>query len=336
MTEPTGTTADEQPAEPISAPPATEQALSPAEEPAKKPSRARWIIIAVLVLAVIGAAAGGYAWYRQSQAQGAAQSKIDEAITLVEDADVVVLDVDEIVRAEITPEVGAQAEEVRERVPEAIADLGRATALIDEAVPDLPEDDVEHARAVKASAEARAEMLGPVEPILEANIKAAAALQPALDAWAAVLEAETLADRAIAEYNKLTNEDVTRSQTLTADALAKYQEAKELFSTAATGFPEADFSAYTDYVAGKIELLGISKQANDAFLAGNKAQANTLSNQYNVKDKELVALAAELPETPAEVVASAYEALAGEATTRYFEARQRATDADAALKDLEQ
>lgn len=305
-----------------------------ADETATQRKRRWWLLVAVILAFALAGAAGVYA-YQQSQTRSAARAQIDEATTLIEDADVVVLEVDEAVRAEITAEVGEQAADLQERVPQAIDDLGQAAMLIDEATPDLADEDVPRAEALKDSALARAEMLGTVDPILEGNIRAAAALQPALDAWSAVLEGETLADQAIAEYNKLTTEGVTRSQTLTADAVAKYGSAKQLFSTAATGFPEADFTAYVTYVDGKIELLGISKQANDAFLAGDKAKANTLSTQYNAKDKELVALAAELPETPAEVVASAYEEFAGEATTEYFEARQRATDADKVLNDLE-
>ena len=47
----------------------------------------------------------------------------------------------------------------------------------------------------------------------------------------------------------------------------------------------------------------------------------------------MIELAKTLPDSPVEAVAFAYEELADEDTTSYFDARQKATRADAALQE---
>lgn len=301
---------------------------------APKKSR-RGLLIAVLVVLLAALGVGGWFAWQQIDTQNRALNQVDDATTLIENADVVVLEVDEIVRAEITPEIGEQASEIQTRVPDAIASLNEASALIDSVMPDLREGDIPRAEALQEAARARSAMLAAVDPILAGNAKAAAALTPALDGWAAVLDGEKLLDDAVVEYNKLTDAAVKKSRDITVQAERKLQSAEDLFSLAATSFPEANFAPYQNYINGKQQLVTFSKQADDAFLKGDKAKANGLSDQYNAKDKKLIEQGKALPETPAEVVADAYQAVAGAATDTYFEARDRATIADKALKDLE-
>ncbi len=306
------------------------------DSPAKARKRSRRVLlIAVLVLLVGALAVGGWFAWQQIDTRNRALSEVDKATTLIENADVVVLEVDEIVRAEITSEVGAQASEIQTRVPDAVADLDAAAALLNGAMGDLREEDTPRAEALRDAALARSEMLASADPILEANAYAAAALTPALAGWDAVLEGEKLLDDAVVEYNKLTDAAVKKSRDITVQAEQKLQSAEDLFSEAATAFPEADFAPYQKYIDGKQQLVTLSKQADNAFLKGDKAKANDLSDTYNAQDKKMVEQGKALPGTPAEVIADAYERVAGEATAAYFEARDRATVADKALQDLE-
>lgn len=273
-------------------------------------------------------------YYENLTTRRLAVERLDEATALVEAADQVVLDVDEVVRAEIDAEVGEQATEVAPRVPGAIDELTEALALIEEALRDLPDEELAYAAALEASAKARLEMLEQAEVILKANEKAAAVLEPATNAWDLVLEAEELSSEAVDEYNKLTREGVTRSSELTAESREKVVKAKGLFSEAATGFPEADLADYVEYCDAKLNALEISKQADEAWLAGRPEEANRLGEEYNQAETELVERVEGLPASPSEPIAAAYEELAGEATEAYFEARSRATEADAYLREI--
>jgi len=178
-------------------------------------------------------------------------------------------------------------------------------------------------------------MLEHAEPILDANRKAASALGPATRGWELILEANDLSRSAVEEYNKLTRESVTRSAELTRESNDKVTQASDLFSQAATGFPEADLSMYVEYAEQKAAALAISMQADEAFLANRPAEANTLGDRFNEAEKELAEKARELPDSPAEPIAAAYEDLAGTATESYFQARARATEADARLREAD-
>jgi len=288
-----------------------------------------WVAIGVVVLGALAAA--GYFGYQTITARQAAEDQLDRAITYVERADAVVLDVDEIVRAEIDPELEQRAEEEIESIPGAEDDLNEAIALIERALPDLPESRRAEALALRGSAETRLDMLEPAVVILEANAMAARALGPADEGWDLVLEAEKHADTAVVEYNKLTDESVAKAKEITEQAQTTIREGRDMLQEAADAFPDADLAPFVEYADAKLDALAISQRANDAFLAGNNAQANELSKQYNAAESTLFEQAKELPASPAAQIAHAYEDKAGDATTEYFDARDRATEADAAL-----
>ena len=294
----------------------------------------RKVFIGVVVLAALTVAGvAGWLYYEEIQARNEAVARLDQATVHVEIADATVLAVDEVVRAEIDREVGERAAELIPRVPGAREELITAIRLIGQARVDLPENEAQYAIALEESARTRIMMLDAAETILEYNVKAAAALDPALAAWALAVEAGETSVRAVQEYNKLTREGVTRSATLTREAEVKILDARKLFSEAATGFPEVDFGPYLEYCDEKYAALQISKRADQAYLAGRLAEANTLSEQYNAAEKALAVKAASLPASPAELIAAAYERHAAEATEDYFDARAKATEADARLRE---
>lgn len=326
-----------EPSGPAGAPPAAPPAAPDA--PTLPPSGPRKDLVAVVVvvaaIAVIALGIAGWMYYQTTASQRAAVELLEGATALVESADAVVLDLDEVVRAEIDSEMTTRVAEVAEAVPGAIEKLEEALVFIDESLEDLPDDEIAYARALRSSAKARLEMFEQADPILDTNKKAAAALEPATRAWALVLEANGLSRQAVEEYNKLTRESVTRSAELTRQSNGKVIEAKALFSEAATGFPEADLSMYIEYTEAKLAALVISKQADEAFLGNRPAEANTLGNRFNEAERALAEKAKELPDSPAEPIAAAYEALAGKATEAYLQARARATEADARLREAD-
>lgn len=292
-----------------------------------------WLIAGVVVALV---ALGGIAFYgyQLNQARTRAADALAEATTLVETADTVVLEVDEVVRAEVTAEVGQKASDVQAKVAGASSDLKAAVAMLEDAKPDLSEDDVKHADALIASAKARVTMLEHADPILEANAQAGSALGPAEEGWTLMLDAEKLADQSVAEYNKLNKDAVTKSQTLSTQAETKFKEARTKFEAAIAAFAGAGLESYPTYIDEKLAAIALSKKADTAFLGGDNAKANEFSNQYNTKDKAVIELAKKLPKSPSAAIAEAYEKAAGEPTKLYFQARDEATKADDALRAL--
>lgn len=303
--------------------------------PDASPKKLTVVIIAIAVIAIAALGVAGWMYYKTTSTQRAAIEQLEEATALVRGADEVVLALDAIVQAEVASVTTTQVAEVTDAVPGAADGLEQAIERIDACVEDLPESEIAYTRALRDAASSRLDMLAQADPILEANGKAAAALRSATDAWALVLEADELSRKAVAEYNKLTSESVTRSTELTKQSTAKTTEAKELFSQAATAFPEADFAPYLTYVDKKLAALALSKQADELFLGGKPAEANALGDKFNAAERELAALAAKLPASPAVPIAEAYESLAGKATKLYFQARAQATEADARLREVD-
>ncbi|MDZ4063202.1 MAG: hypothetical protein U1E22_00880, partial [Coriobacteriia bacterium] len=186
----------------------------PAKQPRAKRRGRRWLIWSLILLALIVLGVGGMIGYRTLTARGEADGKLAEATKLVESADQVVLDTDEVVRSEIDAASGGLASQLATDAPDAAADLDRAVMLIDEALPDLAEENQPRARALRASASARMDMLELALPILNATVKAAGAVGPAVEAWTLIVDAEKLSDDAVAQYNKLNKNAVENAKKL--------------------------------------------------------------------------------------------------------------------------
>ncbi len=310
-----------------------EQPLPPHVEQAyRRLSRRAIIVTSVLVIVVLVAAGviGSSAISRRFK--GARQ--LDRAMLLLEQSDAVVLDVDEVVRAEASPDIATQATALRPKIPVARADLVEARRLIADSMDSVTEDEQKRAQLVRAAVVARIGMLEPADVILDANAKAGLALKPAQDGWTLVLGAEKLADESVRQYNKLTKDRVTRSSRLAEQASRQFRQARPYFSQAETAFPEADFKRYLDFVDGKVALLALSRRSNTAWLAGNILAANAAIRRYNAQEQRIVELARGLPQTPGKAIADAYEDLAASATERYYRAREAATKADARLDEF--
>lgn len=326
----TGPAAPAQPAPAMA--PSAEAPAAPIAPPRKRRGAWFWLglVVALAVLAAIG-----WFGYRGATARNRAVADLAEATTRLEAADAVVVQIDEVVRAQVDEATGAKARDANDKLPQAKTDLAAALDLIDTARPDLPDNQLTRADALKASSEARVAMLEQAGPILEANISAAEALTPATEGWTLLSDAEKLADQAVVEYNKLSKDSVAKSQTLTTQAETKLKDARTKFDTADKAFPDAKLVVYVNYIDEKLALLALSKKADVAFTSGNNAQANEYSNQYNAKDKQVVELAKKLPASPSKAIADAYDKAAGDATTAYFKARDAATKADQELRGIE-
>lgn len=322
---------------------AAEEAVSAPERPVRRRSRSRskarvernskrrWLFALLAFVILVGVCVGGYLAYQQITARRVASENLDQAITLVERADSAVLEIDEVVRAEVDAELANRAAEALADVPDAVADLEEALSLINKATPDLAENRIAEAEALEGSADARLTMLEYAEVILDANVKAANSIGPANEGWDQVLAAEKTADAAVAEYNKLTTEAVKKSKELSTKASGEIESGKTKLQEAQDAFAEADFGPFIAYADAKLAVLELSRKADDAFLGGEKEEANKISNQYNDAEKKLVEQAKQLPSSPNAVIAEAYESLAGSATIDYFDAREKATEADAVL-----
>lgn len=312
---------------------ATQAESLPAVPPAR---RKTWPLVVALVVAVAALIAIGAWVYSETTAKNQAIAQLAEATDRLEAADEVVIEVDEVIRAKVEPSLGERASNAKDKIPGALGDLSSARKIVATSRGELPEEELARAEALDESAAARQEMLEHAGGILDVNIRSAAALGDANAGWELVLEGEKISDAAVVEYNKLTKDAARKSQDLSLQAERKLTEGRTKLEAAEKAFPAAAIETFVNYVNQKLALLALSKQADAALIAGQNAQANQFSNQYNTKDKEVIALAKKLPESPSAAIAAAYETEAGEANQDYFQAREEATKADERLRELTQ
>ncbi|MDY0088120.1 MAG: hypothetical protein RBS78_06210 [Coriobacteriia bacterium] len=300
----------------------------------RRRNTATGVIVAIALVAITALGVAGWVYYKNTTTQRAAVEQLGQATALVKSADEVVLALDAIVQSEIASVTATQVAEVKDAVPSTVDELKEAIEIIDGCAADLPSGETAYSRALRDAAAARLGMLEEAGPILDGNGKMLAALGPATEAWTLMDQGTELSREAVVQYNKLTKESITQSTALTEQAIAKISEAKDLFSKAATAFPEADLGQFTKNSDQRIAALSISKQANEAHLAGKIAEANALGDKFNAAERDLAAKAAKLPASPKIPIAAAYDELVGEASTRYFQARAQAAEADARLRQI--
>lgn len=292
--------------------------------------QAPWLllgVISLIALLVIGAIV-----YRQVDRRGDASDEIAEAIQLVEKADTVVVQVDGVVREEVTPKLAEQARETSEQIPPAREQLQRAMNLVDSAYPDLAQEERDRALLLREAAASRLEMLSQAPVILNYNVKSAEALPLAEQAWDLTVSARRLSDQAVTEYNKLTKAGVERSRTLNLQASSQLTSASALFGQADAAFPEADLERFNTYLTARVKLNRLSLDSDAAWLKGDFQRANEIIKDYNTEDKRAVELAKKLPASPRDAIAQAYTVATSSATESYYGARDSATRADERLR----
>ena len=290
--------------------------------------------IAAAVVAAIAVLVAGAFGYRAFADRKVAASKVQEATVLIEQADVAVVQIDDVVSQEVTPELADSARDASDTVSTAVTDLEEAVRLLDSAAASLPEAERGQASLLKSAAQARLEMLEHAPAILQYNIKSAEALPLAEQAWEHTIQAVKYSEQAVAAYNKLDKAGVEKSAKIIKQAASELASATALFNQAHEAFPEAKLDVFGTYVASREKLAKLSQDSDTAWLAGDLVKANSIINTYNDEDKKVIALAKKLPPNPRQAIAAAYDQASATPTDLYYEAREKATQADERLRDF--
>jgi hypothetical protein len=289
-------------------------------------------MIVIAVVAVLAIALLGMVGYRMVSSQMGAAKQLDAAAVLVEEADSIVVQVDSVVRSDVTTGLAQTANTAAARVPEAQWQLKDALDLIGTAQKRGSARDKERADLLASAAQARLDMLEQAPVILTLNAKSSDTLPLARTGWEAVLAADKTSDSAVAAYNRLTKSGVTQSSKLNKRAAGELARAREQFVKAEALFPEAAFESYVAYIDTRITLNQLSQQSDAAWLKKDTRAANEIISRYNSLDQTGISQARALPASPEQAIADAYEKAAQAATNSYYEARDAATAADEALR----
>lgn len=311
---------------------------SPEEEIARRKARRRlskWLAVAVIVVVSIGLlGAGGVYLYRDYQNQQGHVAVLDDALSLVKEADETIQQLDEVVTdpfAEGSEEqrtaIQAQLEAVERKLQDA-DEKARAVSLELNGAREK-----EAANQAVAGIAARFTLVEQGQLLMNAATEAQSAAENVDAAWKTVLEGDDLARQAAQLVTETTSENVEASKNKTNEALAAFDEAYAAFLDVQATYPQADLTQFVDYVAKRQESLGYAIASDDAILAKNKEEATAQNNAYNIADAEAATLAKALPDDPSSIVDEAFEDATSDVAKAYSTARLQARSADAFISD---
>lgn len=311
---------------------------SPEEEIARRKARRRlskWLAVAVIVVVSIGLlGAGGVYLYRDYQNQQGHVAVLDDALSLVKEADETIQQLDEVVTdpfAEGSEEqrtaIQAQLEAVERKLQDA-DEKARAVSLELNGAREK-----EAANQAVAGIAARFTLVEQGQLLMNAATEAQSAAEDVDAAWKTVLEGDDLARQAAQLVTETTSENVEASKNKTNEALAAFDEAYAAFLDVQATYPQADLTQFVDYIAKRQESLGYAIASDDAILAKNKEEATAQNNAYNIADAEAATLAKALPDDPSSIVDEAFEDATSDVAKAYSTARLQARSADAFISD---
>ncbi len=263
-----------------------------------------------------------------------AARKLDEASAVIEDVQTRVQAVDIVVRSEPDSETAQAAARVEPSIPKLESQLKQAAGRLDEGYDRLTEDEQRRATLVKAAMLGRVTMLEAAPPLMKAQAKAGTAGALAGQAWNLTLKADQNAAVAATEFDKRTPESAKTAAALNAKSEADLKTARELFSRAATAYPEARLGMYVAYADQRVKQIAIARKIDAAYAAGKTAEVTALIAAFRAADAKSAQMAGKLPLTPGIPIQDTLEAETKAVRDAYLEGKAQADEADRALKTL--
>lgn len=312
-----------------------------AREKSGLPLAARMVIVLAVVVAL---GAGGFFAWRCLTGGMQAREQINLAIKAVQEADTVIVEVNDAVSSPIGDTASFTDEQLSSGSRSATEALMRASDNISRArgLNEFLDDDQRAVlSALDDSISARKSMLGAGQVIVSVDASVGKArnlleqsLAKAASADAKAREAATAAN----EYAKhLAGQESQQADanvpvTIDNEAISLLNEANDLLGQAKSAFGDADYSAYEAYLSKKVEAAQLMLEADSAILSGDFERAGECVAKYNETDAAASELAAALPATTNDVFLDPYTRLTSAERESYLAAQQKATEADALVR----
>ncbi len=307
--------------------------MSDSQPAAPEPEiRPNWSAVLVVGLVAVVLLVLGVLFVRSITARLDAARVLDKATAVAKTVDADVVAIDRAVRAPIDEQSAETKALAAKRIARARTQLEQVVALTDKAYGALNDDEREQALLLRATADARLEMLALAQPILTADAQAASAADDLTAGWDRLVSAKSRSKDAAAQYNRLTKPAVTLSNRLLLQVRSQLTSANADFKAAGEAFPSLDTKPYLTYIGSLLKLNSLAMQSNRSWLKGQTAQANVLTTRYNLLEKQALKEAAELPASPNKAIADAYDQATTEDLKEYVVARKKATEADTKLR----
>lgn len=325
-------------------------ASSAAAEVDRRAFRVIPVVVVVCVLLALALTVGQTLLSMRTQQDGL-RGSLNENISIITNCDKTLIPFDTLVmeqydESRLSPSaIGSKSpsfDDLAEGYRQVVADIAPARAQLEESMaaieslqPTLTDNDAKEAasQAITA-ARARLSMLDGGVAIIEQSLMATEAFVDARDGWRAVIDADAAAREATALLETMSEESVRASMEKTGEALARLNEAQELFSAAQGDYPGLDLALFDSYVAKRIEAQQAALSADQAYLDRDKEALAQENERYNDLEAEAAQMAQDLgDDDPEQIVAARFYASIEEYVSSYEAERLKAGNADTFLRD---
>ena len=285
-------------------------------------------LVGVLALALF---VGGF--WPVMQARLGAAKQLDQAMALLEQADNTMSGIDKTVTAQLSAEALPGVPNIAAQVLVARRELNQAVALADDATPHLTEDEQSQAKLVREAAKARLTMADSAPTILRASVKAVQAKALADQAWRLTQLATTSEAAAARNYGRQSASAVESASVAVATIQGRLADSRQLYSQAASAFPEAGFDRYIAFTDMKRREVTQLQTAAQQWLDGSRPAAAMSFAAYRASAAKSAAAARLLPQAPGNATGEGFRKVAGAASDAYARAKKQALAAEKALRE---
>ena len=297
---------------------------------ARKRNRAALIAVAAVacVVIVLGVA---WVWHSQVSAQQNYESKLVEALRLIDESDDVVMAIDDLVNEPFADNNQAKRKTVTMGISDAREHLNKALGEAKEASSGLSEGTAKQAaNETVTSVTSRLSMLETGEKLLNASQDAMDGTSAYSEAWNRVLAA----DEIVREASKLTSSSETeQSKAKFEEALSTFQDARTKVSNVYRKYSQVDLNDVLTYIDMRIEAMGYAIASDKALIEKNKEEAVAQNDKYNEAEKNAAGSALSLPAHPEQLYRNAYSSNYSDTLKSYRASRSQAGTSDSVIRE---
>jgi hypothetical protein len=269
-----------------------------------------------------------------AQSDQATEALLDEAIALIQNADSVIVALDKASTATITEENIPRLEALigeKENVLQSLSDAAvKAQQAKDKFI---SAEKKELAQSAVDATELRKQMLEMSSLITGYDIAAMKGTLAIDYVLTMIIDADTEMRQAVTAVNNGGANAVSESLEANKRALEKLVLAEQTLAAVDTTLLQVDLKSITEYLAAKKASAELAVASDQAFVNGDYGTYRAKTDEFNAKDVEAVALAANIPADPRSLIYTAYEQGTAQLKVDYAAVRSAAADNDAHLRE---
>ena len=298
--------------------------------------RVRFLVVVIIIVAALAGAATLYAYIQAEQNKTARINAFIESLTEVDET---LVQVDSAITdpiASVTTGVWKTLKPDLENQQTALQNcMTDARAMSNEL---LDQSSKELLGEIETCAKERLSMLTAAQSIFKEAESAQKALDAANSAWLILVDADNLAREASsvlsgAVADSTLDDTVKESMEKSEQALTRFNEAAIELAEVEQSFDGVDLQVYIDYAYARAEAMEEAIASDQALLDRDSAAATEHNDAYNAADEKAVSLAASFPSAISAPIKEAFEKDQETVMAAYDSARERASAADAFIRD---